>query len=238
MQKKIKSHPAWVCGLKPEQRVRCTPIWKVTPCVGVWIETTNRRKTPRTWRSHPAWVCGLKHTADEAVWPLWGHTLRGCVDWNQRVARGMINQYTGHTLRGCVDWNINYSLLFAVLLVTPCVGVWIETFLIMIRLKSLMSHPAWVCGLKPQLVTTRPRKDVSHPAWVCGLKLIGRGANDATTSSHPAWVCGLKHPFRELLNGCNSHTLRGCVDWNPFKTTSPIAISCHTLRGCVDWNIE
>ena len=99
-----------------------------------------------------------------------------------------------------------------------------------------MSHPAWVCGLKPQLVTTRPRKDVSHPAWVCGLKLIGRGANDATTSSHPAWVCGLKHPFRELLNGCNSHTLRGCVDWNPFKTTSPIAISCHTLRGCVDWN--
>ena len=96
--------------------------------------------------------------------------------------------------------------------VTPCVGVWIETFLIMIRLKSLMSHPAWVCGLKPQLVTTRPRKDVSHPAWVCGLKLIGRGANDATTSSHPAWVCGLKHPFRELLNGCNSHTLRGCVD--------------------------
>ena len=141
-----------------------------------------------------------------------------------------------HTLRGCVDWNINYSLLFAVLLVTPCVGVWIETFLIMIRLKSLMSHPAWVCGLKPQLVTTRPRKDVSHPAWVCGLKLIGRGANDATTSSHPAWVCGLKHPFRELLNGCNSHTLRGCVDWNPFKTTSPIAISCHTLRGCVDWN--
>ena len=93
-------------------------------------------------------------------------------------------------------------------------GVWIETFLIMIRLKSLMSHPAWVCG----------------------LKLIGRGANDATTSSHPAWVCGLKHPFRELLNGCNSHTLRGCVDWNPFKTTSPIAISCHTLRGCVDWN--
>ena len=163
--------------------------------------------------SHPAWVCGLKQKS-----------------FNNRT----IPQR--HTLRGCVDWNINYSLLFAVLLVTPCVGVWIETFLIMIRLKSLMSHPAWVCGLKPQLVTTRPRKDVSHPAWVCGLKLIGRGANDATTSSHPAWVCGLKHPFRELLNGCNSHTLRGCVDWNPFKTTSPIAISCHTLRGCVDWN--
>ena len=207
--------------------------------------------------SHPAWVCGLKQDRFTMLQPLNRHTLRGCVDWNNwlpmlpkkkqsHTLRGcvdwnmtiilIIQRTICHTLRGCVDWNINYSLLFAVLLVTPCVGVWIETFLIMIRLKSLMSHPAWVCGLKPQLVTTRPRKDVSHPAWVCGLKLIGRGANDATTSSHPAWVCGLKHPFRELLNGGTSHTLRGCVDWNPFKTTSPIAISCHTLRGCVDWN--
>ena len=34
------------------------------------------------------------------------------------------------------------------LLVTPCVGVWIETR--MARILSLMrwSHPAWVCGLK------------------------------------------------------------------------------------------
>ena len=186
--------------------------------------------------SHPAWVCGLKH---------------GCVIY--------INCMRCHTLRGCVDWNINYSLLFAVLLVTPCVGVWIETFLIMIRLKSLMSHPAWVCGLKPQLVTTRPRKDVSHPAWVCGLKLIGRGANDATTSSHPAWVCGLKprsgngmddrgrshpawvcglKPFQNNLANCYilSHPAWVCGLKQPGDRHTLRQTEGHTLRGCVDWN--
>ena len=32
--------------------------------------------------------------------------------------------------------------------VTPCVGVWIETLLICLRLLIIVSHPAWVCGLK------------------------------------------------------------------------------------------
>ena len=36
----ILSHPAWVCGLKP---ILCSSsrifFFKVTPCVGVWIET-------------------------------------------------------------------------------------------------------------------------------------------------------------------------------------------------------
>ena len=58
-------------------------------------------------------------------------------------------------------------------------------------LLDIESHPAWVCGLKPQLVTTRPRKDVSHPAWVCGLKQPGD---------------------RHTLRQTEGHTLRGCVD--------------------------
>ena len=35
----IESHPAWVCGLK--HRILCGPecACRVTPCVGVWIET-------------------------------------------------------------------------------------------------------------------------------------------------------------------------------------------------------
>ena len=32
--------------------------------------------------------------------------------------------------------------------VTPCVGVWIETSVTGICLASVLSHPAWVCGLK------------------------------------------------------------------------------------------
>ena len=33
--------------------------------------------------------------------------------------------------------------------VTPCVGVWIETLKDRLWLISMLSHPAWVCGLKP-----------------------------------------------------------------------------------------
>ena len=33
-------------------------------------------------------------------------------------------------------------------LVTPCVGVWIETFSTFFSTRKATSHPAWVCGLK------------------------------------------------------------------------------------------
>mgnify|MGYP000836413648 CR=1 FL=1 len=35
----LKSHPAWVCGLKPRGFGWYAKENKVTPCVGVWIET-------------------------------------------------------------------------------------------------------------------------------------------------------------------------------------------------------
>ena len=33
-------------------------------------------------------------------------------------------------------------------MVTPCVGVWIETHVPLPDTLSMRSHPAWVCGLK------------------------------------------------------------------------------------------
>ena len=33
------SHPAWVCGLKHRFQTTCYGRNDVTPCVGVWIET-------------------------------------------------------------------------------------------------------------------------------------------------------------------------------------------------------
>ena len=56
----IESHPAWVCGLKQTLK-HLKLCYKVTPCVGVWIETDNERIVLRNFLSHPAWVCGLKH---------------------------------------------------------------------------------------------------------------------------------------------------------------------------------
>ena len=101
----IESHPAWVCGLKRsfiyktqsvDKVTPCVGVWietsvtlsgknikLVTPCVGVWIETTFCRDMIKHKKSHPAWVCGLKP--------------------------------------------IVYGSCKLLDIVTPCVGVWIET---------------------------------------------------------------------------------------------------------------
>ena len=55
-----KSHPTWVCGLKP------TFIMTLSKDIG----------------SHPTWVCGLKHGCVIYINCMRSHTLRGCVDWN------------------------------------------------------------------------------------------------------------------------------------------------------------
>ena len=76
--------------------------------------------------------------------------------------------------------------------VTPCVGVWIETVSDSMHITCSESHPAWVCGLK------HPSANWPAPhLW-----------------SHPAWVCGLKQGSEAESNLLDSHTLRGCVDWN------------------------
>ena len=76
--------------------------------------------------SHPAWVCGLKLVCYGYIQDSIGHTLRGCVDWNNDFGIGEM-YVKGHTLRGCVDWNVDDTNLF---------------------ISNPKSHPAWVCGLK------------------------------------------------------------------------------------------
>ena len=100
------SHPAWVCGLKLKKEGRWLLSCRVTPCVGVWIETISDSSSA-IWlsMSHPAWVCGLKHTLnnvillDEESHPAW--------------------------VCGLKPYHI-LTVVFQVC-VTPCVGVWIET---------------------------------------------------------------------------------------------------------------
>ena len=57
-------------------------------------------------------------------------------------------------------------------MVTPCVGVWIETEKFYGLIGKTVSHPAWVCGLKPNPAKFLPNPNGSHPAWVCGLKRL------------------------------------------------------------------
>ena len=104
--------------------------------------------------SHPAWVCGLKHKRNMLI------IIRKC----------------SHTLRGCVDWNLVIAALAVLDLVTPCVGVWIETFV----------------GLEfDRTGSVTPCVGV----WIeTPNAMISRGLNP----SHPAWVCGLKHNYLRL----------------------------------------
>ena len=140
--------------------------------------------------SHPTWVCGLKPSI---------------IAWNIH--------YWSHTLRGCVDWNPSLSLYLLVSIVTPYVGVWIETFFCCTIRVRVMSHPTWVCGLKLESVNWWVGFQMSHPTWVCGLKLFylfllllnlvtpyvgvwietSYSFRDSSPfESHPTWVCGLK----------------------------------------------
>ena len=76
----IESHPAWVCGLKQRRKNCREKNCKVTPCVGVWIETHLIAMNLNGTLSHPAWVCGLKLCMERKTILSICHTLRGCVD--------------------------------------------------------------------------------------------------------------------------------------------------------------
>ena len=53
---------------------------------------------------------------------------------------------------------------------------------------------------------------VSHPSWVCGLKPRARRKAGYRAASHPSWVCGLKRLCDVYYVVRPGHTLRGCVD--------------------------
>ena len=163
--------------------------------------------------SHPTWVCGLK----QAWILLWLHSL-------------------SHTLRGCVDWNKPYGSTTYNQLVTPYVGVWIETFY----------------GCYPCLYWCHTLRGCVD--WNMSGSAAQTGAGCHTLRGCVDWN-RTKSPSRRLSD---SHTLRGCVDWNHLllffnskeisshptwvcglKLTSSGSWSyqsSHTLRGCVDWN--
>ena len=99
----MQSHPSWVCGLKPVAETRTCIQNKVTPFVGVWIETHERlfgehRKTVTPFVG--VWIETSMININEQVNQVtpfvgvWIETSR-CGQY-QRAQNG-------HTLRGCVD---------------------------------------------------------------------------------------------------------------------------------------
>ncbi len=77
----IESHPAWVCGLKRSGIPRMMMVCCVTPCVGVWIETTYLKTRGKNGGVTPCvgvWIETCPAVQDSPASP--SHTLRGCVD--------------------------------------------------------------------------------------------------------------------------------------------------------------
>ena len=137
-----------MCGLKHLPLVVSSQHYRVTPFVGVWIETSRARKRRKQYLVTPfvgVWI--------ETVW-------RDCKKRHYRVTPfvGVWIETTFLRLRSV--W----------ILVTPFVGVWIETNHTIKAGTLLKSHPSWVCGLKQRVIGFQNRYIESHPSWVCGMK--------------------------------------------------------------------
>ena len=97
--------------------------------------------------------------------------------------------------------------------VTPCVGVWIETFIFSEQTEEREVTPCVGVWIETILRKKNCCPCLSHPAWVCGLKHFTVKDDSGSPVSHPAWVCGLKlNTLLQRHRRLQGHTLRGCVD--------------------------
>ena len=213
-RKERRSHPSWVCGLKQRMAestvvsishtlrgcvdwnlsedqeiigMRCHTLrgcvdWNynraavrlpcpVIPFVGVWIETTYHNHIAFALASHPSWVCGLKPLVvlppetKRMSHPSWVCGLKLSLNDCQQVA----------------------------LIVTPFVGVWIET-------------SKW----------KKPSVSISgHTLRGCVDWTPSCSNENAVLRRHTLRGCVDWNLSRSQYLACNAcHTLRGCVEWN------------------------
>ena len=79
--KSLLSHPSWVCGLKLLSEVSAGAFARVTPFVGVWIETPLRSLWLPATAVTPFVGVWIETDAQYPVYQSFArHTLRGCVD--------------------------------------------------------------------------------------------------------------------------------------------------------------
>ena len=163
------SHPSWVCGLKRMSEkgrvaacghtLRGCVDWniallialigcKVTPFVGVWIETIFIGGDDKTLSVTPfvgVWIETAKLLRNQ----LWGDVTPFVGVWIETDFPRVLDKFPQVTPFVGVwietpCWAKNRLEQY----VTPFVGVWIETLTSGQNMTNEMSHPSWVCGLK------------------------------------------------------------------------------------------
>ena len=113
--------------------------------------------------------------------------------WIETSNRKTIIIASSHTLRGCVDWNSSGVRLALVTVVTPCVGVWIET--VNNRIDFLLNSVTPCVGV-----------------WIETNNQNHQYQSVGVTPCVGVWIETRLNTLEKLYNTC--HTLRGCVDWN------------------------
>ena len=98
-------------------------------------------------------------------------------------------------------------------MVTPCMGVWIETTDSMPTAATTEVTPCMGVWIETVIEESRVMKMVSHPVWVCGLKRIQTAEPSIRTSVTPCMGVWIETSFsRTSATSSARHTLYGCVD--------------------------
>ena len=163
----IESHPTWVCGLKQFVRRNTCNVGKVTPYVGVWIETRHCQTMSERQAVTPyvgVWIetkYMLSRIWIEMVTPYVGVWIETTGRYSALLDQSKVTPYVGVWIETIKEEND-----FVLLKVTPYVGVWIETTASVFGQLHPWSHPTWVCGLKQLLEQLRHRSS-SHTLRGC-----------------------------------------------------------------------
>ena len=144
-----------------------------------------------SWWSHPAWVCGLKQR----------------FRYRRDVCQG------SHPAWVCGLKQISWIVIIIIINVTPCVGVWIETFKRFRWVSRQHGHTLRGC------VDWNRLSVEIHPDAECHTL---RGCVDWNTQS------------TTIIARMNCHTLRGCI-WIEalFTRWSSLWKNCKHSASCV-----
>ena len=113
--------------------------------MGVWIETGNVSEYYTIWASHPAWVCGLKLNGLPTV----GFLPMSHPAWVCGLKQFDFDDESGRT-ESHPAWVCGLKLMDQkkdeeAEQVTPCVGVWIETWVCRPKWKRQSGHTLRGC---------------------------------------------------------------------------------------------
>ena len=162
-----KSHPSWVCGLKPTSRNITKKSIKSHPSWVCGLKQGQAALMQGRAASHPSWVCGLKpidyftSVLPRAVTPfvgVWIETVSG---------RSALGFQTSHPSWVCGLKQQTFAHAATVQGVTPFVGVWIETCCRSTRFDSCWVTPFVGVWIETKIYRSFKKMVFSHTLRGC-----------------------------------------------------------------------